>query len=109
MTAPKSDTKADQKSAGTKGKMAGDQTANQKGGDKKGNAKPDHLRAGVGIRTPTERENQDTGDRETAGKNDGDRVWTADSRERWGEDQPTLAEQLESQLKTEEKLAKDAK
>jgi hypothetical protein len=51
----------------------------------------------------------DTGDRECVQPaNQNDKLWTADSKARWDEDQPTLTEQLESQTKIAKDIEKDA-
>ena len=79
-------------------------TGRNNGGD--GDAAKNGLRAGVMTRTD---ENRDTGDRETARVAELDKVWTSDSKEVWGADQPSLQDQLKAQRKVEEKAAKREK
>jgi hypothetical protein len=97
MAAKKAAKKVAAKKPAEPGVMAGDQTKNQEGGDVKGDARQPSVRAGIGNR---EIEDQTTGDREVADASR-DKVWTADSRERWGADQPSIADQLKSQMDTE--------
>lgn len=46
------------------------------------------------------------GDRETVSPADLDRVFTADSKERWGDDQPSLSDQLAAARTNEMRIAK---
>lgn len=79
-------------------------SARGNGGDATVDAAKTGLRAGVQDRSAP----QDTGDRATVRKADQDKVWTEESKERWGADQPSMQDQLTAQRKTEEKIAKDA-
>lgn len=89
--------KAAEKAAKKEGAQSGDQTKNQEGGNVKGDARNERVRAGRTSRRP---DDEQTGDRETAPA-DETKIWTNESKERWGEDQPSLADQLKSQMQTE--------
>ena len=47
----------------------------------------------------------DTGDRETKNPGEQDKIWTNESKEVWGEDQPTLAELLKNSDESSKKAA----
>lgn len=95
--------KAAEKAAKKEGAQSGDQTKNQEGGDVKGDARNERVRAGRTSRRP---EDQENGDRETAPA-DETRIWTNESKERWGDDQPSIADQLKSQMAVEQKLSEE--
>lgn len=59
----------------------------------------DGKRDTTGYGDVTEDENRDTGNREATATND--RVWTQDSKERWGDGQPTLQDMLKEQRETD--------
>lgn len=60
------------------------------------------MRSGIGSRP----EPDGTGDRTTRPSKEGDKVYTSDSKDRWGGDQPSLADQLEAAEKSKKKTKK---
>lgn len=94
-------TKTDDKSTKTRTATEVTRTGHGNGGGVDAKA---GLRAGVSDRSAP----ADTGDRETASPAEKDKIWTQESKERWGADQPSLQDQLAAQRKTEEKIRKDA-
>lgn len=59
------------------------------------------------IRANSLRAPEDNGDREAIPAAKLDKVYTADSKERWGADQPSHADQLAASAKADAQIAKD--